>query len=250
MIELNGLSDDFYVNMVLQTEMDLPQQRDTLLHYFEQMRKRFSNKSRFFARDKGEFVLEEDREGGIYRWTSVEAKRLQSGVVNPESIDAAVQQHLQVLEIAPYALTLSHLDCESLSVIFGFDYQFSGNQSELIADVLGVPLSLSSLIDHISPGMVSYEPAIQFAIDGDMHTQARLSFETRGNPFQAKEPEFNDASDEILSVYLTLRHFEGTDNENGFSQQFNHLIACGSDLLQNHIIESVLRPLQSAIAAR
>ncbi len=83
MIDLNNLSDDYYVNMVLQTEMDLPQSRETLLHYFEQMQKRFSANSRFFARDKGDHVLEEDREGGAYRWTSVEAKRLQSGFVNP-----------------------------------------------------------------------------------------------------------------------------------------------------------------------
>ncbi len=249
MSDYGSLSDDYYLNMVLQTEMELPQQRETLLHYFEQMQRRFSSNSRFFAREKGDHVLEEDREGGSYRWTSIEAKRLQSGVVNPESLQIAIDQHEQVLEIAPYALSLSFLDCESLSVVFGFDYQYSGNQSELIADVLGVPLALSNFVNHISPGMVSYEPAIQFAIDSDLHTQARLSFETRGNPFQPREVEMSDASDEILSVYLTLRRFEGFRNNEAFKEEFKKLVIHGQRLLDEHIVDSVLRPLQSAIAA-
>ena len=34
-------ADDFYVNVNLNTEMELPTSRDTVLHYFEQMRKAF-----------------------------------------------------------------------------------------------------------------------------------------------------------------------------------------------------------------
>ncbi len=32
-------ADDFYVNVHLNTEMDLPSNRDTVLHFFEQMKK-------------------------------------------------------------------------------------------------------------------------------------------------------------------------------------------------------------------
>ena len=249
MVNYSGLSDDYYVNMVVQTEMDLPQQRETLLHYFEQMQKRFSSSCRFFSRDKGDHVLEEDRGGGTYRWTSVEAKRLQSGVVNPESVESAVEQHRQVLQIAPYALSLSHLDCESLSVVFGFDYQYAGNQSALIADVLGVPLALSNLADHVGSNIVAYEPAIQFAIDGEMQTQARLSFETRGSTFAQRDTELGEVGEEILSVYLTLRRFDGFSNSDAFSDEFMTLVKHARELLDEYVIDSVLRPLQSAIAA-
>ena len=34
-------ADDFYVNVNLNTEMELPTSRDTVLHFFEQMKKRF-----------------------------------------------------------------------------------------------------------------------------------------------------------------------------------------------------------------
>ncbi len=250
MPELNNLSDDYYVNMVLQTEMELPQQRETLLHYFEQMQRRFSTNSRFFARDKGDHVLEEDREGGAYRWTSVEAKRLQSGFVNPDSLQVAIEQHENVLEIAPYALSLSYLDCESLSVIFGFDFQYGGNQSELLAEVLGTPSALTGLVDHVGSGLVAYEPAIQFAVGDGLNTQARLSFETRGNPFQQRDPDTMSAGEEVLSVYLTVRRFEGFAKEHGFKEDFRSLISIATDLFEHHIVDSVLLPLRTAIQAK
>src|SRR5205085_4226461 len=34
-------ADDFYVNVNLNTEMELPNNRDTVLHFFEQMKKGF-----------------------------------------------------------------------------------------------------------------------------------------------------------------------------------------------------------------
>ena len=39
MNEYSQEADDFYVNMNLNTEMELPDNRDTVLHYFEQMKK-------------------------------------------------------------------------------------------------------------------------------------------------------------------------------------------------------------------
>jgi hypothetical protein len=249
-LDLSEISDDYYVNMVLQTELDLPQQRETLLHYFEQIQKRFSGNSRFFARDKGDHVLEEDREGGAYRWTSIEAKRLQSGFVNPDTVQMAIEQHENVLEIAPYALSLSYLDCESLSVIFGFDYHYSGNQSELIAEALGTPLALSSLIDQVGSGLVAYEPAIQFALGGDMQVQARLSFETHGNPFQQRDSESIAVGEDVLSVYLTVRRFEGFNRVGGFKEDLRQLISQATELLENHVVDGVLHPLRSAIRAK
>jgi hypothetical protein len=32
-----SLSDDYYLNVNLNTEMDLPQNRETVLHFFEQI---------------------------------------------------------------------------------------------------------------------------------------------------------------------------------------------------------------------
>ena len=78
--------DEFYVNMHLNTEMDLPQNRESVLHFFEQLQKRFPKMSNFYTRERGEFSLEEEKESGQYRWVATEPKRLCSGAVNPDSI--------------------------------------------------------------------------------------------------------------------------------------------------------------------
>ncbi len=50
----NDLSDEYYVNVNLGTALDLPSNRDTLLHHFEQLRKRFPSMSNFYNRESGE----------------------------------------------------------------------------------------------------------------------------------------------------------------------------------------------------
>src|SRR5436190_11208393 len=79
----NSLCDDFGVYVYLNTKMPLPSSRETILHFFEGLRKTYPTMTDFDARESGEFVLEEDREQGSYRWVTVEAKRLCAGYVNP-----------------------------------------------------------------------------------------------------------------------------------------------------------------------
>ena len=52
-------SDDFYINMNLSTEMELPQQRDTVLHYFERIQKKYPTMRKFYCRDKRDFGIHE-----------------------------------------------------------------------------------------------------------------------------------------------------------------------------------------------
>ncbi|MEM7478387.1 MAG: hypothetical protein AAF483_25675, partial [Planctomycetota bacterium] len=125
--------DEFYVNMHLNTEMDLPQNRESVLHFFEQLQKRFPKMTNFYTRERGEFSLEEEKESGKYRWVATELRRLCSGAVNPESIASAIEQHQTVLDIVPYELSVSYLDCESLNLTMGFDYSYRGNHNELLA---------------------------------------------------------------------------------------------------------------------
>src|SRR2546421_3375472 len=79
----SSLCDDFGVYVYLNTKMDLPSSRETILHYFDGMRKTFPQMTDFDARETGEFVLEEDREQGSYRWVTLETRRLCAGFVNP-----------------------------------------------------------------------------------------------------------------------------------------------------------------------
>ena len=62
MNEYSSYSDDFYINLNLSTEMELPNNRETILHYFERVQKQFPTMRNFYSRDKGDFVLEEDKD--------------------------------------------------------------------------------------------------------------------------------------------------------------------------------------------
>ena len=55
-----AFSDDFYLNMNLSTEMELPQSRDSILHYFEQIRRRYPMMRNFYSREKSDYFLEEE----------------------------------------------------------------------------------------------------------------------------------------------------------------------------------------------
>ena len=127
-------SDDFYVNMNLNTEMDLPSNRETVLHFFEQIQKHYPTMKNFYNRDKGEFILEEDKDQGNYRWASVEGRRICAGYVNPPSLEEVMQQHLMLADLIPYTLSVSPLDCESLNLMFGFDFNYRGNHNSLVAE--------------------------------------------------------------------------------------------------------------------
>ena len=92
----------------------------------------------FYCRDKGDFVLEEDKDQGHYRWSTIEPRRVWSGQVNPTTVEEALEQHKLVLELAPYLLSVSPLDCEALDVMFGFDFTYRGNHSQLVAEAWGL----------------------------------------------------------------------------------------------------------------
>ena len=108
-----GAADGFHVNVHLITQMELPNNRDTVLHFFEQMRKGFPELRHFFKRENGDLVLESEKERESHRWLAIQARRLCSGHFNPETMDDAFRQHELVLDLAPHLLTISTLDCEA-----------------------------------------------------------------------------------------------------------------------------------------
>lgn len=242
-----AFSDDFYLNMNLSTEMDLPQNREGVLHYFEQVRRRYPKMQNFYSREKAEYVLEEEKEAGAYRWTSLESKRVNSGVVNPESFESAAEQHRTVLDLIPYELSVSPLDCESLSVMLGFDFAYRGNHNEILAEAIGVPAGLERFLHIPYAKLLSCEPAIQFSLDEDCRTQCRVSFESRTSAYQVRTGDF---SEDQISVYLTVRRYDSLGPNESFANEFDRLSGLCRDLADEYLVPSVLRPLQQAISLR
>jgi len=240
-------SDDYYVNVNLNTEMDLPQSRETVLHFFEQIRKRYPEMRNFYNRERGEFVLEEDKDKGSYRWATVEMRRLCSGQVNPGSVEEAIEQHKMVLETAPYALTVSPIDCESLNVMYGFDFTYRGNHNELLVEALGITPAFERMAEIPGATVICHEPSLQLSLDGDCRTQCRLSVETRTTAYHVRT---GDYPEEQLSVYLTARRYGSLDPGESFVSAMCHLAEVCQDLVENYVIDNVLRPLQQTISIK
>ena len=239
--------DDYYVNMNLNTEMELPQTRETVLHFFEQVKKTYPTMRNFYGRERGEFVLEEDKDQGHYRWASVESRRVSSGLVNPQTIEEALKQHAFILDSIPYTLSISPLDCESLNVMYGFDYTYRGNHNQLLVDALGVVPAFEKMTEIPGASILAYEPSIQFALDEECRTQCRLSIETRTTAYHVKSKEFPE---EQLSVYFTARRYGSLESGESFVSAMHKLADVCHDVVDNYIVENVLRPLQQAIAIR
>jgi len=241
----SSLSDDFYVNMNLSTEMELPGSRETVLHFFEQMQKKFPEMRNFYSREKNDFILEEDKDSGNYRWCTVESRRICSGQVNPASIEGVVEQHRHALDIAPYALSISTLDCESLDFLMGFDFSYKGNHNQLIAEALGVCPAIERFSSIPGTTIINNEPNLTFAFDEECRLQCRISIEPRTSAYQIRTGEYQE---EQLSVYITARQYGSLAAGQTYVETLNRLHEICCEVVDNHVVDAVLQPLARTIA--
>jgi hypothetical protein len=242
-----SLADDFYINMNLATEMDLPSQRETILQYFEQVQRRYPSMRKFYCRDKRDYVLEEDKEQGRYRWAAVESRRLCSGQVNPATLAEAVAQHRLVLDLAPAFLSVSPLDCEAIDVLFGFDFAYRGNHNALLAEALGVGPSLERFAELPGSRVINCEPSLTLALDEDCRTQVRIGTESRTNAFQVRTGDF---AEEQLSVYVTARQYGSLDPDTSYVEALERLAGIAREVVENCVVEQILRPLARTISLK
>lgn len=240
-------SDDYYVNVNLNTEMDLPSGRESTLHFFEQLRKKYPTMTNFYNRERGEYVLEEEKESGQYRWATVEPRRIYSGYYNPPKVEDALEQHAVAMELVPYALSISPLDCESLSLMYGFDFTYRGNHNALLAEAIGIAPALERFTEIEGTTLLSNEPMFVLGLDDQCRTQCRLSFETRTTPYHVRSGEYPE---EQLSVYLTIRRFGSLDPNDSYASTLESLKTQCNRMLEEYVIENILVPLQQAIAIR
>jgi hypothetical protein len=243
----SSLADDYYVNLNLNTEMQLPQGRETILGFFERFQKQYPTLRNFYTRENGDFVLEEDKEQGHQRWLSLEPRRICSGYVNPPHPEAALEQHALVLQLVPYMLSVSPLDCEALDFMLGFDFAYRGNHDELVADALGAGSAFDGMLDVPGAKVLNYEPSITIGLDESCRQQARLMIETRTNAYQVRRGEFPE---DQISVYFTVRQYGSLGADSSFEATLSKLKEQSDYLMQSYVIDHVLRPLAQAISTK
>lgn len=243
----DSLADDYFVNMNLNTEMPLPSQRETVLEFFGRVQKSYPQMRNFYTRESGDFVLEEDKDQPSYRWVCLEPRRICSGCVNPATIDDALPQHLLALQLAPYMLSVSPLDCEALDLMVGFDFLYRGNHDELVAEALGIGPAFEGLLTVEGGKPLNFEPNLTISLSDDCRRQCRLMIETRTNAYQVRRHDFPE---EPISVYFTLRQYGSLPHDGSYEQTLNELREDCERLLEQHVVDQILRPLAQAISRK
>jgi hypothetical protein len=243
----SSFCEDFYVNMRLGSQLSLPHQRETLLHFFERVQKEYPAMARFRKHENGDLNLEEDRSTQSYRWASVETKRLSSGYVNPPSVEESLKLHTFLLQLAPYHLGISPVEIDYLDVLFGFDLSFSGNHDEIIAESLLADSPLSCIMDETGSRAVDFQPTITVALSEDCRLQARIDIVTRTNSYQVRT---GDYSDDVIRVYLILRRYWGDRPREPMEQLLSDMAHRAEQLCDKHVLPRVIRPISAAIASR
>jgi hypothetical protein len=244
MSQFQDVCDEHYINLNLTTETQMPQDRGSVMHFFELLRKRYPGMRNFYSREQGDYVLEEDKYEGSYRWITLDPKRLSAGFMKPESFEAGCEQHLAVLESIPHQLSISPLDCETLNLTYGFEFSYSGNQYQLLANALGLGASFEKALEIPGAKMVSLDPTMQISLVPDCRIQARLSFEPRTTAYQVKTNEFPE---ENLTVFFTIRKYGSIESGESYVSTFQDLMKRGQELVDSYLMENVLVPLQTAI---
>jgi hypothetical protein len=149
------------------------------------------------------------------------------------------------MELAPYALSVSPLDCEALDLLMGFDFTYRGNHNQLIAEALGVCPALERLTSLPGATIINYEPSLTFALDEDCRIQCRFNIEARTNAYQIRTGEFQE---EQLSVYVTARQYGSLPANQSYAGMLDRLWVVCRDVVDNYVIDTVLQPLARTIS--
>jgi hypothetical protein len=241
------LCDDFGVYVYLNTKVDLPSGSETVLHFFDTVQKAFPELTEFERRDSGEYVLQEDRDQDATRSVSLDARRLVSAYNNPATLEEADRQHERVLGLAPYHLDLIGLNCESLEVVFSFDFVYPGNHDEVIAEALAVNTPFDPLMQHPGAKVLHYEPSMVIALDEKCRLQARLWVESRTSTYQVQTGQYPEAP---ISVYVMVNQVWGQSAPGSFVESYQNQRKIVQDLVDTYVIPNVLRPLHQTISSK
>jgi hypothetical protein len=244
----SSLCDDFYLDMHVNTELDLPTERDTILSFFERIRRQFPTMGSFYRRGNNEYCLEEDRSLGQYRWICLETDRIGSGVVNPSDLEGAYAQDRLVLELAPYMLSVSPLDIGSLDVTFAMDFDYAGNHDEVIAEALFGQSAFSNLLDWPGARPIGVSPTVVIALSEDDYMQGRISIESKTSVYEPRKKDQDD--DEAITLSVTIRQYPKPAEKFDPLKSFENQCRAAQEFMAERIVPHFAQPLIETIAQR
>lgn len=240
--------DDLFIDMNVNTQLELPTGRDTILTFFERLQKQFPLMNNFTRRDNGEYMLEQQDQGRRTHWVGLEIDRIVAGCSDPEDMSKAYELHHQVLELAPYMLGVSPLDIDSLDITFAMDFDYQGNHDEVIAEALLGGSSFGALLEMPQAKSVNCCPSVIVALTQDRRLQARVAVESRSTAFDVRSDKFK--TDEPISLYFTIRRYPQPGPDFDTRAAFTEQCHIAEEMMFDKILPCFVQPLNNAIAQR
>ncbi len=235
-----ALCSDFYVNQKLSVKLELPRGRETVLDMCERLRRQFPSMDQF-KRYEDELALETASASTPHRWMAVRSTNIRSGIVNPANASEAYDLHREILQLAPYFLSISPLDIEYVELLFGFDLECRAVHDRIIHQALIAPTELGELFDLEGVVPVDCQPVLGYAFGENGEQEVLVEVKSRSG--RQVRPESN----EPISIYLTVRRvgpFEDIKDINNLTEQ---LAEQGEALVHESIVPKLIKPIRDAI---
>lgn len=241
-----ALCTDFYINQKLALKMDLPEDRETILHFFDRMRKSMPSMNRFRRYD-GELALESSRRNSEYEWLALRRTSVRSGHVNPQTMEQAYRFHRLVLEVAPFHLTLSPLDIDHIELLMGFDLECKDDHDDVVYEALIHDSPFGPLFDVENASVLDAQPIFGLSLTESGDTQAYFEVKTRTKSRRGSSTPYRD---EPISLFLTLRKYGPVDNIEQLQDLFESLAQRAEALANDKLVPHLLTPIARHITSR
>ncbi|MFQ5502572.1 MAG: hypothetical protein ACE5EQ_09770 [Phycisphaerae bacterium] len=241
--------DDFHVTTRLYLKLDLALERETVLHFFDSVKREFPMMRKLRRREDASLILEDEEGDQIARrWLRLDKSAIRLGYHNPPEYRDAEKLGQAVLKMAPYHLTLGSLDYDHLEVVLGFDMEYRGNHDQLIADTFFSDGPLSVIFNHDSSlRAIDAQPFLGAALTDSCDTQVYIEIKSRTSTFEVRTAQYDPLP---LSVFLTIRRFWGFSDSDSLLDAHRDLTERASEWAADRVVPMIVQPLALAIASR
>lgn len=249
MSKLGAVCDDFYASSRLFLKLEMGLDRETVLHFFDRIRKEYPGLRRLRRRDGNCLVLEEEAdENGSRRWIRLDPTSLRFGHFSPSTVEEVHRFGQLILTQAPYHFSFSDIDYDHLEVVYGFDLEFRGNHDQLVAETLaGEQAATSFLFGDRALHIIDSQPCYGIALTPECDRQAYVEVKSRTSTYEIRSEGFEN---EPISVLLTTRQYWGVSRPGSLHESLQTLFDIADELATDTVVPGFVNPLAAAIASR
>ncbi len=247
--DLGAVCDDFYVSSRLFLKLEMKLERETVLHFFDRIRKEYRGLKKLRRRNGDCLVLEEEAdEHGSRRWIRLDQTSLRFGHFAPPDVDEVLRFGELILTQAPYHLSFSDIDFDHLEVLYGFDLEYRGNHDQLVAEtLLGGHAAGGFLFADQTAHVIDVQPYFGIALSPECDLQAYVEVKSRTTTFEVRSGTFEN---EPISVFLTARKYWGVEANVAPVDALRTLFEVAEEQATDKVVPNFVNPLAAAIASR